>query len=75
MVILGATGDTGKPLLRQTLDRGHTVTAIVRDPAKLTVVHPNLKTVRGDVCDSASLAPHFKDQGRNSPTLFNFFHK
>ena len=46
IVILGATGDTGKPLLRQTLEKGHTVTAILRDPSKLTTAEPNLTTIK-----------------------------
>ena len=46
IVILGATGDTGKPLLRQTLEKGHIVTAILREPSKLTVEHANLTTIK-----------------------------
>jgi len=33
--ILGATGKSGHRLVRAALDRGHAVTAIVRDPTKL----------------------------------------
>ena len=29
IVLLGATGDTGKPLLRQCLDHNHSVTGII----------------------------------------------
>jgi len=32
--ILGATGKSGRRLVRAALDRGHAVTAIVRDPSK-----------------------------------------
>ena len=46
IVILGATGDTGKPLLRQTLEKGHTVTAILRDPSKLAIENSNLDTIK-----------------------------
>ena len=46
IVILGATGNTGKPLLRQTLEKGHTVTAILRDPSKLTTENSNLTTIK-----------------------------
>ena len=46
IVLLGATGDTGKPLLRQTLEKGHIVTAILRDPSKLAVEHANLTTIK-----------------------------
>jgi len=60
IVLLGATGDTGKPLLRQTLEKGHIVTAILRDPSKLAVEHANLTTIKADVFDPISLAPIFK---------------
>lgn len=33
--VFGATGRTGLPLVRQAIDRGHAVTAFVRDPEKL----------------------------------------
>ena len=35
VVLLGATGFVGSALLKEALDRGHTVTAIVRDPENL----------------------------------------
>ena len=34
------------------LNRGHKVTAIVRDPAKVTASNPNLKVVQADVTDT-----------------------
>jgi nucleoside-diphosphate-sugar epimerase len=41
---------TGAQLLAQSLDAGHGVTAVVRDPAKLAVrEHPQLTVVEGDV--------------------------
>jgi putative NADH-flavin reductase len=35
ITVLGATGGTGTCLVRQALDRGHDVTAVVRDPSRL----------------------------------------
>ncbi|MGW2223143.1 NAD(P)H-binding protein, partial [Nonomuraea sp. NPDC001684] len=35
LVIFGATGRTGLELVRQALDLGHEVTAVVRDAARL----------------------------------------
>lgn len=35
ILILGATGRTGRLVLEEALDRGHEVTALVRDPARL----------------------------------------
>ncbi|HEY8134182.1 MAG TPA: NAD(P)H-binding protein, partial [Thermoanaerobaculia bacterium] len=35
LIILGATGGTGRALLEQARSRGHQVTAFVRSPQKL----------------------------------------
>jgi putative NADH-flavin reductase len=35
VALLGARGYVGSALLKEALDRGHTVTAIVRHPEKL----------------------------------------
>src|SRR5580658_9436053 len=58
LTILGATGAAGTCLTNQALAAGHEVTAVVRDPARLTVPpHPRLRTVTADVMDPASIAP------------------
>ncbi|MDA8388367.1 MAG: SDR family oxidoreductase [Nitrospiraceae bacterium] len=48
IVIFGASGRTGRHLVRQALDRGHAVTAFVRDPAKPGISHGNLSLFKGD---------------------------
>jgi putative NADH-flavin reductase len=55
LLIFGATGSVGRPLVEQALEQGHTVTAFVRNPAKLEIPHPKLKVVQGDVLDRASV--------------------
>ncbi|KAL7391344.1 hypothetical protein ABVT39_008001 [Epinephelus coioides] len=62
ITVLGATGQTGQYLVNQALQQGHTVTAIVRNPGKLTVHHDNLKVVEADIFSADSLKPHFKGQ-------------
>jgi putative NADH-flavin reductase len=58
LTICGATGATGTCLADQALAAGHEVTAIVRDPARLTVpAQPRLRTVTTDVMDPAALGP------------------
>jgi putative NADH-flavin reductase len=57
LLIVGATGGTGRALLDQALGQGHTVTAFVRDPAKIRVTHERLTVVRGDVLDYDSIDP------------------
>jgi putative NADH-flavin reductase len=55
LLIIGSTGGTGKELVRQALDQGHQVTAFARKPQKISLAHPNLKVVQGDVLDYASV--------------------
>jgi putative NADH-flavin reductase len=55
ILIVGATGGTGRQLVAQALERGHSVTALVRDPSKLQLEHPRLRVLRGDVLDYASV--------------------
>ncbi|MEU4209690.1 NAD(P)H-binding protein [Streptomyces sp. NPDC026206] len=56
IALFGATGTIGSRVLREALDRGHQVTAAVREPSKLTERHPRLTVVTGDVLDAASVA-------------------
>ena len=55
VALLGATGFVGSALLKETLDRGHMVTAIVRHPEKLEK-REGLTAKAGDVYDTTSLA-------------------
>lgn len=55
LLVVGATGGTGKQAVEQALQRGHFVTALVRDPAKLALKHPNLTVVTGDVLKPETL--------------------
>ncbi|CAM5228017.1 hypothetical protein SALBM311S_12652 [Streptomyces alboniger] len=57
LTVLAASGQTGIALTRQALRRGHTVTAIARDPERIALPDsPNLRKVAGDVNDAASIA-------------------
>lgn len=56
VVLIGASGFVGSALLKEALARGHRVTAIVSNPAKLAA-QPGLETVGADVLDGAALAP------------------
>jgi putative NADH-flavin reductase len=55
LLIVGATGGTGRELVRQALERGHEVTAFARRPSKLGITHERLAVARGDVLDPASV--------------------
>ncbi|MDT0541392.1 MULTISPECIES: NAD(P)H-binding protein [Streptomyces] len=56
IAVFGANGTIGSAIVREALDRGHTVTAVVRDPAKVTERHANLAVTTGDVLDAQSVA-------------------
>ena len=57
IAVLGATGATGRRLLDQALDRGHTAVALARDPARVVLpASPRLEVVAADVRDPASVA-------------------
>jgi putative NADH-flavin reductase len=56
VLLLGATGKVGAPILQELLDRGHDVTAVVRDPARLPGESRSLRHRVGNVFDTAFLA-------------------
>lgn len=51
IALIGATGFVGSAILKEALDRGHEVTAIVRHPEKLPA-HAKLHAKKGDVYDA-----------------------
>ena len=53
VTVFGATGGIGGHVVRQALDRGYAVTAIVRDPARLDVRHPALEVTTVPALDDA----------------------
>jgi putative NADH-flavin reductase len=61
LTIFGASGGTGRRLVEQALAAGHTVTAVVRDAARLPVRHDRLKLVAADVLDPEAITPAVAD--------------
>jgi len=59
LALIGASGFVGAAALQEALDRGHQVTGIVRNPAKLPQ-HAALNAVAGDAYNAEALAAHFK---------------
>jgi uncharacterized protein YbjT (DUF2867 family) len=58
VLVAGATGRTGTPLVAQLLAEGYTVRVLVRDPAKArAILGEQVSYITGDVTDPASLAP------------------
>lgn len=54
LVILGATGRTGRELVNQALERGHSVLAVARDPSRIPEA-AGLRRVAADVTRHGSL--------------------
>jgi putative NADH-flavin reductase len=55
IALIGATGFVGSAILKEALERGHEVTAIVRHPDKLQA-HPKLHAKKGDVYSADEVA-------------------
>ena len=56
LVVLGATGRTGRLVVEQALAAGHIVTALVRSPEKLAIRNSNLRVVTGKATDAGDVA-------------------
>lgn len=56
VAIIGASGFVGSAILNEALNRGHVVTAIVRNPEKISITNPNLKVVKADVINTEEVA-------------------
>jgi uncharacterized protein len=69
LTIIGASGFVGSAVLAEAMERGHRVTAIVRNPERLAA-RPNLNIVRGDVLDVAATT----NQLRGHDAVISAFH-
>lgn len=56
IIVFGATGGVGQSVVRQSLDAGIEVTAFVRTPSKIEVIHENLNVIQGDAFNSAEVS-------------------
>ena len=55
ILVFGATGKVGRHVVAEALDRGHRVTAVSRDPARIDMDGENLEKARGDLLDPQSV--------------------
>lgn len=49
IALFGGSGRTGREVILQALESGHTIHALVRTPEKLDIVHSQLNILKGDV--------------------------
>jgi len=51
LVLFGANGSAGSCIAQEALNRGHQVSAVVRDSSRFTMRHERLTVVVGNVFD------------------------
>ena len=61
ILVLGATGHLGIVLTKVLLEKSYIVTALVRNPDKLSIKHTNLSVIKGDVMDPVDLSHALKN--------------
>lgn len=83
IALIGATGFVGSAILPELLNRGHQVTVLARNPAKVAP-QEKLNVVAADVLDSAQVAREVKghdavisayNPGWQEPELYDLFMK
>jgi uncharacterized protein YbjT (DUF2867 family) len=62
VAIFGATGGTGRIIIRRALERGYEVTAAARNPSALLGGHERLRVVKADVLQPQTLEAVVDDQ-------------
>src|SRR5262245_7621428 len=68
ILVFGASGQTGCELLRQALERGHTVTAFARQPSKLEAFQ-DIQIKQGNVSDASAVGAAIGDHDAVVSTL------
>jgi len=58
ILVIGANGGIGRQTVEAALAMDFQVTAVLRDPSKLSRVHPNLKIVKGNILEPAGFESH-----------------
>jgi putative NADH-flavin reductase len=61
ILLLGATGRTGKLVVNEVLQRGHELNCLVRDPQKIKSVHERLKVFQGSPEKKSDLEASIKN--------------
>ena len=62
VLVLGATGSVGQYILRLGTERGHEITALVRNPEKLKSWESRVRIVKGDALDKDAVEQAVRGQ-------------
>lgn len=57
IALFGATARSGREIIRQGLQRGHTIKGFARTPSKLGMEHENLTLYKGDIYERDTIDP------------------
>lgn len=60
LLVIGATGGTGQAIVREALDQGHKVTALVRSRAKAVTLLQGIRLEEGDARDPVAVRSAMK---------------
>lgn len=61
LLVIGGTSGIGLETVKLALTRGHHVTAMARRPERMSLTHPKLTMLKGDVTEPADLLPALAD--------------
>ncbi|MBX2954302.1 MAG: NAD-dependent epimerase/dehydratase family protein [Leadbetterella sp.] len=72
--LTGITGLLGSEVARQLLERGYRIRALVRNPQKAQLQHPDIEYVQGDILDVTALAEQMQgmDQVIHTAAVVSF---
>ncbi len=62
ILVIGGTSGTGLEVVKIALARGHSVTAMSRQPDRMTLTHANLEARKGDILDVAAVKAAVKNK-------------
>lgn len=62
IAVFGATGPTGRQLVKQALQKGYNVTVLARNPSKIANENKNLTVIKGDALNYADVEKTVKGQ-------------